>query len=261
MPGSSVLHYFPDWVGDATWPSHILPPLSPLVFNLSQNQVFSNESALHIMWLKYCSLSFNISPFNESSAWISFELNSLVSLLSRNSQESSPTPQFKNINSSTLNHLYGPTLTSIHDYWKNHSFDYMEFFCKVISLLFNKLSRFVIVFLLRSKYLLISWQQSRSALILEPKESKICHHSHFSPSIWHEVMGPDVKVLVFWMLSFKPAFFLSSFTLIKRLFGSSNFCHKSGITCISEVADISPSNLNFRLWFIQRGISHNVHCI
>ena len=72
-------------------------------------------------------------------------------------KSSSPTPQFKSINSMLPSLLYGPILTSIHDYWKNHSFDYVDLFCKVMSLLFNMLSRLVIAFLPRSKHLLISW--------------------------------------------------------------------------------------------------------
>ena len=84
------------------------------------------------------------------------------------------------------------------------------------------LSRFVITFIPRGKCLLISWLQSLSAVILEPKKRKSVTASAFSPSICHEVMGPDAMILVFWMLSFKPAFSLSSFTLIKRLFSSSS---------------------------------------
>ena len=76
---------------------------------------------------------------------------------------------------------------------------------EVMSLLFNMLSRFVIVFLPKSKRLLISWLQSPSTVILESKNIKICHCFHFPPSISHEVMGPDAMILVFWMLSFKPA--------------------------------------------------------
>ena len=74
----------------------------------------------------------------------------------RDSQESSPAPQLKSINSLVLSFLYSPTLTSIHDYWKNHSFCYMGFVGKEMSLLFNMLPRFVIAFLPRSKHLLIS---------------------------------------------------------------------------------------------------------
>ena len=91
---------------------------------------------------------------------------------------------------------------------------------KVMSLLFNMLSRLVITFLPRSKCLLISCLQSPSAVILEP-QIKSDTVSTVSPSICHEVIGQDAMVLVFWMLSFKPAFSLSSFTFIKRLFSSS----------------------------------------
>ena len=92
---------------------------------------------------------------------------------------------------------------------------------KVMSLLFNILSRLVTAFLPRSKHLLISWLQWLSAVILEPKKIKSVIVSTFSPSTCHEVMGPDTIILVFWMLSFKPAFSLCSFTFIKRLFSFS----------------------------------------
>ena len=94
----------------------------------------------------------------------------------RDSQESSPTPRFESINSSMLSLLYGPTLIVINDYWKNHSFDYMSKRLyvrdKVMSLLFNMLSGFVIAFLPRSKCLLISWLKSLSSVFLEPKKIK-----------------------------------------------------------------------------------------
>ena len=91
-----------------------------------------------------------------------------------------------------------------------------------MSLLLNMLSRLVITFLPRSKCLLISWLQSPSVVILEPRKIKSDTVSTVSPSISHEVMGPDAVVFVFWMLSFKPTFSLSSFTFIKRLFSSSS---------------------------------------
>ena len=91
-----------------------------------------------------------------------------------------------------------------------------------MSLLFNMLSRLDITFLPRSKRLLISWLQSSSAVILEPPKIKSLTVSIFSPSICHEVIGPDAMILVFWMLSFKPTFSLSSLTFIKRLFSSSS---------------------------------------
>ena len=94
---------------------------------------------------------------------------------------------------------------------------------KVMSLLFNMLSRLVITFLPKSKCLLISWLKSPSAVILEPPKIKSLTVSTVSPSICHEEMGPEAMILVFWTLSFKLTFSLSSFTFIKRLFSSSSF--------------------------------------
>ena len=91
------------------------------------------------------------------------------------------------------------------------------FVSKVMSLLLNMVFRVVITFLPRSKCLLISWLQSPSAVILEPRKIKSLIVSTVAPIICHEVMGPDAVVVVFWMLSFKPTFSLSSFTFIKRL--------------------------------------------
>ena len=93
---------------------------------------------------------------------------------------------------------------------------------KIMSLLFNMLSRLVITFLLRSKRLLISWLQSPSAVILEPQKGKSVTVSIVSPSICHEEMGLDAMILVFLMLSFKVTFSLSFFTFIRRLFNSSS---------------------------------------
>jgi len=98
-------------------PFLLLPSIFPSI------RSFSNESALCIKWPKYWSFSFNISPSNEYSGLISFRMDWSYLLALRNSQESSPIPQFKSINSSALSFLYSPTLTSIHDYWKNHSLD------------------------------------------------------------------------------------------------------------------------------------------
>ena len=105
---------------------------------------------------------------------------------------------------------------------KTIPFTRWTFVGKVMSLLFNMLSRLVITFLPRSKHLLISWQQSPSAVILEPKKIESLAVSVVSPSICHEVMGLDAMILVFWMLSFKPDFSPSSFTFIKRLFSFSS---------------------------------------
>ena len=163
--------------------------------------------------------------------------------------------------SSALSFLYSPTLTSIHDYWKNHSLETRTFVGKAMSLLFNMLFKLVTTFLRRSKHLLISWLQSPSAVIVEPKKIKSATVSTVSPSICHEVMGPDAMILVFWTLSFKPAFSLYSFTFTKRLFSSSLSAVKGGVIGISEVIDISPSSLDSSLCFLQPSVSHDVLCI
>ena len=114
----------------------------------------------------------------------------------RDSQESSPTPQFKSINSLALSFPYCPALTSIHDYWEKEALKRWTFVSKVMSLLSNMLSRLVITFLPKSKCLLISWLQSPSAVILEPPKIKSDTVFTVSPSISHEVMGPDAMILV-----------------------------------------------------------------
>ena len=103
---------------------------------------------------------------------------------------------------------------------KTVAFTRWTFVDKVMSLLLNMLSRLVITFLPRSKCLFISWLQSPSEVILEHKKLKSATVSTVSPCIFHEVMGQDAMILVFWMLSFKVTFLLSSFTFIKRLFSS-----------------------------------------
>ena len=104
--------------------SHLIlcrPLLLPSIF--PSIRVFSNESVLHIKWLKYWSFSFSISPFNEYSGLISFRMDSLDLLAVQGTLKSSPAPQLNSINSSALRLLYSPVLTSIQNYWKNHSFD------------------------------------------------------------------------------------------------------------------------------------------
>ena len=136
------------------------------------------------------------------------------------------------------------------------------FVSKVMSLLFNMLSRLFIAFLPRSKYLLISWLQSPSAVILGPKKIKSLAVSIVSPSMCHEVMGTDAKIFIFWVLTFNPAFSLSFFTYIKRLFSSSSLSdNKGGVICVFEFIDISPGNLDSSLCFIQPCIFHDVFCI
>ena len=148
------------------YPLLLLPSVFPSI------RVFSNESVLRIRWPEDWSCSFSISPSNEYSGLISFRIAWLDLLAVQGTLESSPTPQVKSINSLVLSFLYSPTLTSIHDYWKTISLTRRSFVGKVMPLLFNMVSRLVIGFLSRSKRLLISWLQSPSAVILEPKKIK-----------------------------------------------------------------------------------------
>ena len=132
------------------------------------------------------------------------------------------------------------------------------FVSKVMSLLFNMLSRLVIAFLPRSKRLLISWLQSPSAVILEPQKIKPATVYIVSPSICHEVMGPDAMILVFWMLNWSQLF-LSPLSLSSRgCLVLLPFCHKGGVICISEVIDVSPGNLDSSLCFFLPSVSHDV---
>ena len=140
----------------------------------------------------------NISPSNEHSGLISFRMDWLDLLAVQGTlKESFPAPQFKSISSSALSFLYGPTLTCIHDCWKTIASTKWSFVGKVMSLLFNMLSRLVITFFPRSTCLLISWLQSPSAVILKPQKIKSDTVSTVSPSISHEVMGLDAMIFVF----------------------------------------------------------------
>ena len=128
-PGSPFLHYLPEfaqihahWVGDS---NHLIlcRPLLLLPSIFLSIRVFSNESALLTTRPKYWSFSFTLSPSNEYSGLISFRIDWLDLLSVQGTQKSSPALQFESINSLVLSLVYGPTLTSIHVYWKNHSFD------------------------------------------------------------------------------------------------------------------------------------------
>ena len=116
-------------------------------------------------------ISASAFPMNEYSGLVSFRIDWFGLLtVQRDLEESSPAPQCKSVSSSVLRLLCDPALTSVHDYWKNHGLTVWTFVRKVMSLLFNMLSKFFIAFLPRSKCLLISWLQSPSAVILEPKK-------------------------------------------------------------------------------------------
>ena len=161
-------------------------------------KVFSNESILCIRWPKYWHFSFSISPANDYSGLVSFRMDwldllavqgTLKSLLQHHSSKASVLlrPAFFIVE---LSHPYMTTGKTI-------ALSRRTFVGKVMSLLFNILSRLVITFLPRSKRLLISWLQSPSAVILEPKKIQSDTVSTVSPSISHEVMGPDAMIFVF----------------------------------------------------------------
>ena len=226
MPGLPVHHQLLEftqthvhWVSDAIQPSHPLLSPSPPAFNRSQHQGLSKESALRIRWPKYWSFSFSTSPYDEYSGLISFRIDwfdllavqgILKSLLQHHTSKASilRCSAFFTVQ---LSHPYMTTGKTI-------ALTRWTFVGKVMSLLFNILSRLVIAFLPRSKHLLISWLQSPSAVILEPKKVKFLTLSIVSPSICHEVMGTEAMIFIFWMSSFKPTFSLSSFTLRGSLF-------------------------------------------
>ena len=90
------------------------------------------------------------------------------------------------------------------------------------------------------------------------QENKVSHCFHFSPSICHEVLGPDAMILIFGNIVLSHLFYSHPLIFIKRLFA---FCHKGGVICISEVTDISPGSLDSSLCFIQPSVSHDVLCI
>ena len=204
MPGLPVHHQLLELaqthvhqVSDAIQPSHPLSSPSPPVLNFSQHQGLSNESALRIRWPKYWSFSFNISPFNEHPGLI-FRMDWLDLLAVQGTLKS--LLQHHSSKASILHRSVFLIVQLSHPYMttgKNMALTRWTFVGKVISLLFNMLSRLGIVFLPRSKCLLISWLQSPSAVILEPKKRKSSTVSIVPPSICHEVMGLDAMILVF----------------------------------------------------------------
>ena len=184
------------WVGDAIWSSHPLSPSFPVAFNLSQNQdLFQwfgsmQQCGQNIVASALASvLSMNIQ------GWFPLGLTGLISLQSRG-----------------LSSVFWSTTQP--PLWSNCqtiALSIRTFVGTVMSLLFNMLSRFAIAFLSRSKWLLISWLQSPTTVILELNKRKSVTASTFPPTICHEVMGTDTMILDFLMLSFKPTFSPSSF--------------------------------------------------
>ena len=170
-------------------PLLLLPPISPSI------RVFSNESTLHMRRPKYWSFSFSISPSNEHPGLISFRMDWLDLLAVQGTLKS--LLQHHSSKASILQHSAFFIVQLSHPYMttgKTIALTRRTFVGKVISLLLNMLSRLVITLLPRSKSLLISWLQPPSAVILEPKKRK---SDTVSPSISHEVIGPDAMIFVF----------------------------------------------------------------
>ena len=221
-PGSPVHHQLPElaqthvhWVSDAIQPSHPLSSPFPPAFNLSQHQgLFQWKSSLQqVAKVLYWSLSFSISSSNEDSGLISSRMDwcdllavqgTLTSFLRHHSSKAS-----------ILLHSVFFMVQLSHPYM-TIILTRRTFVSKVMSLLFNMLSRSVIAFLPRSMCLLKSWLQSSSAVIFEPKKIKSVTVSTVSPSIYHEVMGPGIMILVLWMLSLF-YFFKTGNTLFKLI--------------------------------------------
>ena len=163
----------------------------------------------------YWSFSFSISPSNEHPGLISFRKNWLDLLAVQGTLKS--LLQHHSSKASILQHSAFFKVQGSHSYMINGKtivLTRQTFFGKIMFLLFNMLSRLVLTFLPRSNCLLISWLQSPSAVILEPRKIKSATISINFPSISHELMGPDAIILVYWMLSFKATISLSSFTFI-----------------------------------------------
>ena len=170
----------------------LLPLIPPNI------RVFSNESTLHMRWPNYWSFSLNISPSSEHRGLVSFRMDWLDLLAVQGTQKS--LLQHHSSKASILRCLAFFTVQISHPYMtigKTIALTTRTFVGKVISLLFNMVSILVITFLPRSKRLLISWLQSPSAVILEPKKTKSDTVSTLSPSISHEVMRPDAMIFIF----------------------------------------------------------------
>ena len=202
-PGLPVHHQLPEFtqthvhrVSDAIRPSHPLSSPSPPGPIPPSIRVFSNESTLCMRWPKYW--SFSISPSKEHPGLISFRMDWLDLLVVHGTLKS--LLQHHSSKASILRHSAFFTVQLSHPYMttgKTIALTIQAFVGKVISLLCNMLSRLVITFLPRSKCLLISWLQSPTAVISEPQKIKSDTVSTVSPSISHELMGPDAMIFVF----------------------------------------------------------------
>ena len=205
----------------------LLPSVFPSIW------IFSSELVLHIRWPKYWSFSFSISPSNEYSGQISFRMDWLDLLAVQGTLKS-----LLQHHSSVLQHSTFFVVQLSYPYMatgKTIALTIWTFVGKVISVLFNTLSGFVIAFLSRNKCLFDFMAAVTIYIDFGAQENKICQF----PSICHEVMGLGAMIFFLWMFSFKPAFSLSSFTFIKRLFSSSS---------LSAIRVVSSTYLKFLMF-------------
>ena len=244
-------------------PSNHLILCHPLLLLLSvfpSLGVFYSELALCIRWPKYW--SFSVSPSSAYSGFISFRID-WFDLLAVQRTLKSPL-QHHSLKASIICHSATIMVQLSHPYMtdgKTIALTRWTFVGKVMSVLFNMLSRVVIAFLPRSKHLLISWLQSPPAVILEHKKIKSLTVSSFFPFYLLRSDGSRCHDLHFLNVEFQASFFTFLFHFYQEVLQFFfTFCHKGGVICISEVIDISPSNLDSILCFIQPGISHDVLC-
>ena len=201
-------------------PNHLIlcHPLFLLSSVFPSIRVFSSESILRIRWPKCWSFSFKSALSVNIQDWFPLGLTGWISLQSKGPssflQHHNSKPSILQCSAFFIVHLSHPYMTT-------GKITALTRWTKVMYLLFNILSILVIAFLPRSKHLLISWLQSPSEVVLEPKKT-VSHCFHYLLIYLHEVMGPDAMIFLFWMLTFKPTFSLFFFTFIKRLFSSSS---------------------------------------
>ena len=288
------------WVGDAIQPSHPLSsPSPPSIF--PSIRVFSKESALRIRWPKCWSFSFNISPFKEHPELISFRMDCLDLLAPQGTLKS--LVQHHSSKAPILWHSAFFIVQLSHPYMttgKTIALTRQNFVGKVMSLLFNMLSRLVITFLPTSKHLLISWLQSPSVLILEPPQNKVSYYFHCFPIYlpWsdgtrcHDLSFLNVEVLFFPFYLFIFLYFFSFIFISWRLISLqyySGFWHtlpwiSHGFACVPHPDPPSrlpphrflpqgwchlhicgywsfPGNLDSSLCLLQPSVSHDVLCI
>ena len=229
-PGLPVHHQFPEFtqthvhrVGDVIQPSHPLSSPFPPALNPSQHQglfqwVNSSHEMAKVLEFQRQHQSFQWTRWTDLFRMDGLDLLAVQGTLKSLLQHHSSKASIFRRSAFFIVQLSHPYMTT----GKTIALTRWTFADKVMSLLFNVLSGLVITFLPRSKRLFISWLQLPSAVILEPRKIKSVTVSSVSPSICYEVMGPDAMIFVFWMLSFKLTFSLSSFTFIKRLSSSSS---------------------------------------